>query len=140
MKSLKTPSIYWNRPYGWRAGIAYIDRDATAADVIRFEREELDNDLDVPDFLLDELDRQRYKARDVIWVCRTRQHARYYAGPGNGEPYQVEFGLQALIIATDDEPETGYLVLYDASRLEPTILEKYAEYRAMQRQEKNFSH
>ena len=91
-------SIHWNNPYGWRAGTRNIEPDATAADVIQFEREEYDNDLDVPDFLLDELDRQQYTARDVIWVCRTRQHARRYSGSGTGQPYKEAFGPHALIL------------------------------------------
>jgi hypothetical protein len=126
-------SIYWNRPYGWRAGTRNIEPDASAADVIRFEREEYDNDLNVPDFLLDELDRQQYTAREVIWVCRTRDHARRYAGRGYGQPYKEDFGQHAVILATDHEDETGYLVLFDASRLDPSVLERYAQYRQAQR-------
>ena len=40
MKYTKEASIYWNRPYGWRAGTRYIDPQASAVDVIRYEREE----------------------------------------------------------------------------------------------------
>jgi hypothetical protein len=121
--------IYWNCHYGWRAGSPYVDPQATASDLILFEYYEYENDLDVPDFLLDELDRQHYTARDIIWVCRTRQDAQRYSGPGVGQPHKEEFGPHALILATDHEPETGCLVLFDASRLDSAVLERYGQYR-----------
>lgn len=132
MERINETLIRWNRPYGWRAGSPYVEPDATAADVIRFERDEYENDLDVPDFLLDELDRQRYMARDVRWVCKTRQDARRYSGSGIGQPYREEFGSNAIILAIDHEAEIGYLVLFDASRLDPAILKQYAQYRQEQ--------
>ena len=55
MERINKASIYWNRPYGWRAGTRYVEPGASAVDVIRYEREELGNSLDVPDFLLEEL-------------------------------------------------------------------------------------
>lgn len=55
MKYTKEASIFWNRPYGWRAGTRYVEPGASVVDVIRYEREELGNSLDVPDFLLSEL-------------------------------------------------------------------------------------
>src|SRR6266568_7195387 len=120
-------SILWNRPYGWRAGARYIDPDASAAAVIRYELAECGNELDVPEFLLEELDRQQMRARDVVWVCRTREHARRYGGPGRGQPYREEFGAAALILAMDGD--TGYLVLGDASALDPAVVEAFAGYR-----------
>ncbi len=129
MERINEASIRWNRSYGWRSGAPYVEQDATAADVIRFERGEHGNALDVPDFLLDELDRQHYKARDVRWVCRTRQHAQRYGGSGIGQPYREKFGPNAVVLAMDHEEETGYLVLFDASRLDPAILKQYVQYR-----------
>ncbi len=133
MERLREPSIYWQRPYGWRAGQRYIERGASAADVVRFEREAYENDLDAPDFLLKELDKKGHRAADVVWICRTREHAQRYGGRGNGQPYKENVGPHALIIATDHEPETGYLVLFDASQLDPGTLEQYAQYRQSQR-------
>jgi hypothetical protein len=109
MKSFPDTSIYWSRPYGWRAGSPFIGPQATAADVITFEREEYGNTLDVPDFLVSALAERQIPAREVVWVCRTRQHACRYSGGGNAPPYKEELGPQALILATDNESETGYL-------------------------------
>ena len=55
------------------------------------------------------------------------------AGRGYGRPYKEDFGQHAVILATDhEEPEKGYLILFDASRLDPTVLERYAQYRQAQ--------
>ena len=129
---MKKSSIYWNRSYGWRSGSPCIEPGATAADVIRFERNEYGNDLDAPDFLLEELDRRNYRAADTVWVCRTLHDARRYSGSSIGQPYREEFGADALILATDHEQETGYLILRDGSRLDPAILEHYTQYREKQ--------
>jgi hypothetical protein len=129
--------------YGWRAGSRYIHPGASAAAVIRYEQDEHGNALEVPEFVLEELDRQHLKAQDVVWVCRTREHARRYGGPGLRQPYKELFGPSALILATDGEPEMGYLVLCDASRLDLSVIEQFALYRrsrkgaAISRQEKN---
>src|SRR6266516_2026430 len=111
-------AIYWNHPYGWRAGSRNIESGASAADVVRYEREEYENDLDTPEFLLEELDKKGYRAQDVVWVCRTRQHAKRYSSQDTGQPYQEDFGRNALILATDHEDETGYLILSNPSRLD----------------------
>src|SRR3989442_9589199 len=118
MERINAASIYWSRPYGWRAGTRYIDPQASAVDVNRYEREEVGNELDVPDFLLEELAQKQVRARDIVWVCRTREHARRYSGRGIGQPYKEEVGSNALILTTDQEPETGYLVLSDATILD----------------------
>jgi len=125
-------AIYWNRPYGWRAGSRNIESGASAVDVIRYEQEEYENDLDVPDFLLEELAHKQVSAGEVVWVCRTRQHAKRYSSQENGQPYQEDFSSQALILATDHETEKGYLVLFDATRLDPSVLKRYAQYRKAQ--------
>lgn len=120
--------IIWNRPYGWRAGPRYLDPALTASAVIRYEQTQLENALDVPDFVLDELDRQHVKAAEVVWVCRTREHARRYGGPGLGQPYKEPLGPSSLILATDGESEMGYLVLRDASRMDPSVIQRFAHY------------
>ncbi|SRR6266849_579113 len=125
----KEVSVSWNRLYGWRAGTRYIEPGASAVDVIRYEREELGNNLDVPDFLLEELAQKQVRARDVVWVCRTREHAQRYGGRGVGQPYKEDIGPNALILTTDHEPETGYLVLSDATLLDPSVVQRFAGYR-----------
>lgn len=134
MEREKQTAIFWQRPFAWRAGERYVAPGASAASVVRFEREEYGNALDVPDFLLEELDTKGYLAADIVWVCRTRDHARRYGRGGNGQPYKEDVGPHALIIASDqEEPERGYLVLDDASRLDPAVVERYARYRRTQR-------
>ena len=129
MKNPRTaPPFYWERPYGWRVGKPYIKPEAGAADVIRFEQEELGNALGIPAFLLEELRKKQIAAQDVVWVCRTRAHAMQYASRERGFPYKVEFGPRALILATDSEDETGYLMLRDASPLDPHIVERFNTY------------
>jgi hypothetical protein len=135
MKQGKDSAVYWNRPYGWRAGSRNIEPGASAVDVIRHEQGE-GNTLDVPDFLLTELQEKQVSARDIVWVCLTRDHARRYGGAGIGQPYKEDFGSNALILTTDNETETGYLVLFDARLLSPTVMQQYAHYR----REKPFAH
>jgi hypothetical protein len=135
MKQGKDTAVYWSRPYGWRAGSRNIEPGASAVDVIRHEQEE-GNTLDVPDFLLAELQEKQVSARDIVWVCRTRDHARRYGGVDIGQPYKEDFVSYALILTTDTETETGYLVLFDARLLSPTVIQQYAHYR----REKPFVH
>jgi hypothetical protein len=99
-----------------------------ATDVIRFEQEDLGNALGIPAFLLEELRKKQIAAHDIVWVCRTKAHAMRYASRERGFPYKVEFGPRALILATDSEDETGYLVLRDASTLDPRIIERFSAY------------
>lgn len=129
MKQRKDNSVFWQRPYGWRSGSRYIESGASAVDVIRYEQEEYGNELDVPEFLLQELSRLQIPARDIVWVCRTRNHACRYGGKGIGQPYQEDFGPNALILATDNEDEKGYLILMDASKLDPSVIEQYEQFR-----------
>lgn len=86
-----------------------IPRDATAADVIRFEREELGNTFDVPDKLLSELDNYRYK--DVIWVTHTIEDAEVYLSEGMTPKDISKFRLPpgSKIIAEDQQG--GFLIL-----------------------------
>ena len=135
MQQKKEASIFWKNSYGWRSGSRYIESGASAVDVIRYEKEEYENELDVPEFLIDELSRQQVPARDIVWVCRTRNHARRYSSKGIGHPYKEDVGPQALILTTDNEDETGYLILKDASRLDPSVIQRYQQFRWKQCQE-----
>lgn len=124
MSKAKHP-IIWDRSCGWRAGERYAPPGTSAVDVVRYEQEELKNELDVPDFLLHELEQARLGADQIVWVCRTRDHARRY-----GRPYREPFGQHAIVVATDGEDERGYLVLDDAGFLDPGTVERFARYRA----------
>jgi hypothetical protein len=129
---LNEKSIYWQRPFGWRTGTHYTPPNANAVDVIRYEQKVLGNELDIPDFLLDELQQKQIRASDIIWLCRTRNHARRYNGECRGQPYKEDLGPNALILATDHEPEIGYLVLKDTSQLNPKVIQQYALFRLEQ--------
>lgn len=116
--------IYWNLAYGWRSGTRYIEAGASVADVIRYEQEELGNDLDVPEWVIEEL--ESIPARAVVWVCRTKAHARRYGNVA----YQERFDPgAALILATDQD--NGYLILENAGKLRPATVERFACYQAI---------
>jgi hypothetical protein len=121
--------LQWDLPYGWRVGERYIERGTSAADVIRYEVEELRNALDVPEFFLTELDQKRVMAKDIVWVCRSEEYARRYSSDVGDMPYQEAFGPYALVLATDSEDATGYLVLYDARVLSQNSIEQFTLYR-----------
>ena len=140
MRKPKEQLVFWQRSFGWRAGSRYSAPSASAADVIRYEQEELGNTLDVPPFLLTELDRAQYMARDVIWICKSREHARRYSGRGKGVPYKEDMQPHSLILATDGEAETGYLVLQNARRLTPEVVQQFAAYRQERRSRGEFPH
>ena len=130
LAEVATSFLYWNRPYGWRTGDHYRAPGASAADVVRYEREVLGNtEIDTPEFLLTELERTEQRAGHVVWVCKTRDAARQYMRRGTGPPYREYIGPSALLLATDNEPQTGYLLLRDASQLSESILIRYALYR-----------
>jgi predicted phage gp36 major capsid-like protein len=92
--------------YGWRAGGAYCESGASIADVIRYETEEYENDLDVraPMSLLETV-----SARDGVWLCKTRREAREYTSEGSGDAYKVCLERGAFIAATDSDG--GYLIV-----------------------------
>lgn len=94
-------------------------RKATAADVVRFEQDELDNRLGVSAETIQEL--EKHSASDVVWVTKLKEDAaRYGVEAGMEEaitPKQIEELVDDIsaqveggkIIATDGEG--GYLVL-----------------------------
>ena len=96
------------------------------------------NALDVPQFFLSELDRTGLTAREVLWVCKTQRDARRYSGRGIGRPYQEKIAPHALIVATDGETQTGYLVLQDATRLNQEVVFQFITYRREQRANARF--
>lgn len=88
----------------WRCESGYEnERGTTAADVVRFERDELGNEHINPDAdVLTALEAVPHTR--LVWACRTAQDARRY---GN-EPYEVIVGHDARIVA--DDPDGGYLI------------------------------
>jgi hypothetical protein len=87
----------WRAPTGYRHGA----KD-TAADVVRFETEELGNDLAVPPDVMAELAGRA--ASDIVWVTRKKSDAARY-----GKPEQQQMPPGSRIIAEDGDG--GYLVL-----------------------------
>ena len=88
----RTPSGFWH------------DKGTTAADVIRFEREELGN-IDtfsgISDELLDELD--QYDADDIIWVARDEATAADY-NTGNRTGREAVAGGRGLLARLASRP------------------------------------
>jgi hypothetical protein len=120
--------IRWPQDFGWRVGDDYKPPVRLASQVVRYEQEVLENETGVPEFLLAEMDRLELRPRDMLWVCLTKEAARRFARRGDGEPYRVGVGDDALVLCTDDEG--GYLLLFDASRLRPQFIELFERYRA----------
>lgn len=73
----------------------------SVADVIRYETEELENDIHFNPELLPEL--EAIPARECAWVCFRKENARRY-----GKEIERYFS-KVIILGSDDEG--GYLVL-----------------------------
>lgn len=77
------------------------DAETTAGDVVRYEQEELGNNLGLTSDQITYLD--QYPASLIVWVGRTRGSVLRY-----GYPQKYNLGDNANIIAEDEEG--GYLV------------------------------
>ena len=129
MKKRVPNGINWPLPFGWRVGEQYRPPVQLASQVIRYEQEEMGNaHLEVPDFLLMELDRLKIGPGDMCWLCLTREAACDFARWGDGPPYRVETGDQAIILCEDDD--SGYLVLVDSFRLQSDVLDRFKRSRS----------
>lgn len=96
----QTPEKYTGPAY--RAQTGYVhEKGKTAADVVRYEQDELGNDLGISDEQLDEL--ENYTAEQLKWVTRSQQEASRYGTP---EEINAEGGK----IIADIGPD-GVLVL-----------------------------
>lgn len=87
-----------------------IPREATVADIVRFEQEELGNDLGVSDELLAEL--KNFGYRDVVWVTKEKTDAESYLSEGQTAEEDISTIKEVKggkIVSTD--PDGGYLVL-----------------------------
>lgn len=95
--------------------------------MVRYEQETLENKMGVPNFLLAEMDRVECRPRDLLWVCLTKNAARTFARSGDGQPYRVHVGNNALVLCSDDDG--GYWLLFDAGRLSRETLALFEDYR-----------
>lgn len=87
--------------FGWRVDTGFTAR-GSAADVVRFEMDELGNDLGIPQDVIATL--QAFPARSVIWVAKRKKDALRY-----GEsPDKISFSDKAVILAEDGDE--GFLV------------------------------
>jgi hypothetical protein len=87
-----------------------IPHGATAADVVRFEQDELGNDLGVSPKLLTEL--ENYTHSDVVWVTKEKLDAVDYLSEGQTAEKDISVIHDVKggkIVATDGQG--GYLVL-----------------------------
>ncbi|MBA7656166.1 hypothetical protein ES703_64081 [subsurface metagenome] len=99
------------RGTAWRAESGYSHaRGTTVADIIRFEREELENEYpDISNELLRDLD--HYSADDAVWVNRRRKDCLFYLSEGESEEAVGRVHLpEGSKIITPDYCG-GYLVL-----------------------------
>ena len=135
---------------GWRVEGAGPEPGALIRDVLQVENEERGKDIDVPEELLAAMDAAGLWAGDIIWVCRSAQEAVLRYGEmgaddpdyivneetiagfnGNVEEARaVEFGPSALVLGTDDDG--GYLVLWDASKLDRAMVEGFKARRRLE--------
>lgn len=87
----------------YRVGAMAIGDAVTAADVVRFEQEELGNDLGVPVDVWPLL--EAASARDVVWVCRNEHDALRYGGDVR------ELRLYQAVVVCAEDGDGGMLVL-----------------------------
>jgi hypothetical protein len=85
-----------------------IPEKATAADVVRFETEELGNQLEIPETIIKEL--EKYSHNDVVWVTKTKKAAIEYLSEGMSEKDISLLNVSGGKIITGDD-YVGYLVL-----------------------------
>ncbi len=103
-KRLESCPIFEGKAYRGESGYAH-EPGQTAADVMRYEQEELGNDYGIAAEMYAEL--ENYPATDLVWVTKQKGIAARY-----GSPEEVPIPEGSRIIATDDEG--GYLVLKTA--------------------------
>ena len=97
----------------YRAETGYAhDKEQTAADVVRYEQEELGNKLGVTPDVISKL--ENYSATDLIWITKRKKDTKRYGG---GVKYEVPPGSR--VIAEDEEG--GYLVLKGKLEVTPPI-------------------
>lgn len=73
--------VYEGKAYRYDTGQRFVGK--TAADIARFEQEELENELGITPKKLAEL--ENYPASQLVWVARTKRGAARYAAPAGEE-------------------------------------------------------
>lgn len=145
--STGTPSLISRQPpfqgKAYRVDIPNwgIPSQATAADIVRFEREELGNVMEVAPDLLKEL--EKYRHSDVIWVTKNPEDAENYLSEGMTRADITEFPfMEGARIITEDG-FGGFLVLFgDAAPKatgNPGITERGARYGFLQLNEAEYA-
>jgi len=106
----------WSGP-AYRQGPSAVPSDVSAADVLRYEIEELGNRINFDMSRIGEL--EAIPGNRLVWVTKTPQEAERYAGSpkhiraislrGDLDVRKVNLPRESQIIATDQEG--GYLVV-----------------------------
>lgn len=91
-----------------------IPDDAAAADVVRFEQEELGNQMGVSADLVREL--EKYSHHDVVWVTRDKADAEVYLSEGMTRADISEIKLEPGSRIVCEDGFGGYLVLHGSAR------------------------
>jgi len=122
-----------------------IPSQATAADIVRFERDELGNVMEVAPDLLQEL--EKYRHSDVIWVTKNPEDAENYLSEGMTRADITEFPfIEGARIITEDG-FGGFLVLFGDAKPKTTrtvqrpkseVTEKEARYGFLQLNEAEY--
>jgi hypothetical protein len=99
---------------GWRADGAIGRGLVTAGDVVRYEQDELGNDIEVDQRILPLLDLR--PAKKVVWMARSYKAARRY-----GTPERYDFDPPALIIGNDGGDDGVLVVLGDVADIESVL-------------------
>jgi hypothetical protein len=87
----------------WRGGSdSSFPRGATVADIVRYEQDELGNDINVTKATLKKL--EKIPATRSIWVTKTKRDAQHY-----GTAYEVNLGDDCVAVGMDGDG--GYLVV-----------------------------
>jgi len=95
---IPVPPVVWRADSGFRHAAT-----TSAADVIRYEQDELGNPLGITAALILEL--ENYSAASLVWVTLKRHDAARY-----GKPERVKIDGQAYVIAEDGDG--GFLILF----------------------------
>jgi hypothetical protein len=95
---IPVPPVVWRADSGFRHAAR-----TSAADVIRYEQDELGNPLGITAALILEL--ENYSAASLVWVTLQRHDAARY-----GKPERVKIDGQAYVIAEDGDG--GFLILF----------------------------
>jgi len=98
-----------------RVGEFAVPTGASVADLVRYEQEDLGNDLGIDARLMPYLETMNAR-KSCLWVTTSFSAALRYARDGGDEVSTVEFGPNAVCLNLCDGDD-GFLVLYDVEDL-----------------------